>query len=110
MYKADNHKAFRVPKKIWEKWEAMTDRNDHAGRNYEKIAFMRKGMEQIGSPLAEVVYDLECKASWIVGERMRNGGLNGNEVTKSEAYYKMALECVAMEAGCTGVIHIETGK
>ena len=110
MYKADNHKAFEVPKNLWEKWETMTDRGDYAGRNYEVIAFMRKGLEKIGSPLAEVVYDLECKAAWIVGERQRNGGLNGNEVTKSEAYYKMALECVYMEAGSTGGVHIETGK
>ena len=110
MYKADNHKAFKVPKKLWAKWEAMSDSNDHAGRNYEVIAFMRKGLEKIESPLAEVVYDLECKASWIVGERMRKGGLNGNDVTKSEAYYKMALACVDMEAGSTGGVHIETGK
>ena len=110
MYRADNHKAFKVPKKLWEKWETMTDRGDHAGRNYEMIAFIRKGLEKIGSPLAEDVYDLECKASWFVGNREMNGGLNGNEVTKSEAYYKMALACVDMEAGSTGLVHIETGK
>ena len=110
MYNADNHKAFKVPKKLWEKWETMTDRGDYAGRNYAVIAFMRKGLEKIGSPLAEVVDDLECKAARIVVERDINGGLNGNEVTKSEAYYKMALECVYMEAGSTGGVHIETGK
>ena len=110
MYNADNHKAFKVPAKLWAKWEAMTDRNDHAGRNYEEIAFIRKGMEKIGSPLAEVVYDLECKSSWIVGERMRNGGMTFNDVTKSNAYYKMALACVDVEAGSTGLVHVETGK
>ena len=110
MYKADNHKAFKVPKKLWEKWETMTDRGDHAGRNYEVIAFMRKGLEKIESPLAEVISDLESKALEIVYIRSRKGGLNGNEVTKSEAYYKMALACVDMEAGSTGVVHIETGK
>ena len=110
MYKADNHKAFKVPKKLWEKWEAMTDRNDHAGRNYEVIAFMRKGLEKIGSPLAEVVDDLECKAARIVVERDINGGLTYNDVTKSNAYYKMALACVDVETGSTGVVHIETGK
>ena len=110
MYKADNHKAFKVPKKLWEKWEAMTDRNDHAGRNYEVIAFIRKGLEKIGSPLAEVVSDLESNASWIVDERRSKGGLNGNDVTKSEAFYKMALACVDMEAGRTALVHIETGK
>lgn len=110
MYKADNHKAFKVPKKLWEKWETMTDRGDYAGRNHEVVSFIRKGMEKIGSPLAEVVGELESKALDIVYIRSRQDGLNGNDVTKSEAYYKMALECVGIEAGSTGVIHIETGK
>lgn len=110
MYSADNHKAFKVSKKLWAKWEDMTDRNDHAGRNLDEVMFIRKGMEKIGSPLAEVVYDLECKSSRIVGARERNGGLTADEVTKSLAYYKMALACVKIEAGSDGIIHLTMGK
>ena len=110
MYDPKNHKAFKVPKKLWAKWEEMTRSNDYAGRNYEEIAFIRKGMEKIGSPLAEVVYDLECKSSWIVGERMRKDGMDGNDVTKSNAYHRMAMACLELETGSTGVVHLTTGK
>lgn len=90
-------KMFRVLKAVRAKWDGMMENGDRLGRYVEEARFIRKRLENIESPLAEIAFDLECKLSFLEGERARNGGLNGIEATKADAYYNMAVALVATE-------------
>lgn len=97
MFSIDNAKAFKVSKALREKWEAMTDRNDHAGVILEKVGFVRKGLEKIKSPLVGEAKRLEGLCREVVDEREKEGGLSYEKCTLDDAYLKMAGALVTTE-------------
>ena len=93
MFSIDNAKAFKVSKALREKWEEMTDRNDHAGVILEKVVFIKKGLEKIKSPLIVEARRHEGFCETAVETRDTFGLLYNH------AYLRMACALVAEEAG-----------
>ena len=90
-------RAFKVPKKVRAKWDAMTECNDHQGRMKEEILFIAQAMKKVGSPFAEMAQELYERESGLCEKRDKAGGLNYMECQLGRGYYNMALALVATE-------------
>lgn len=88
-------RAFKVPKKVREAWDAMTDNGDVQGRYREEMLFIAKAMKKVGSQFADMAEKLYQWEAGICEKRGKGDGLNYMDCELGRGYYNMALALVS---------------